>query len=131
MTESTDHDLGSKDPCRGSMRSRVMRLAIIWGIWTFIGLVFTLQSYFTSFRSEKPAPLIDSLYVQMTWSYLWALATPLVLCAATRLPIEQNNWILRSVLHVPLSIVLSVCLTAVGHVLLWLYWGWSLSRPFS
>ena len=108
-----------------------MRLALILGIWTFIGIVFTLQSYFTSFRSEKPTPLFDSLYVQMTWSYLWALATPLVLWAATRLPIERNNWIRSALLHVPLSIVLSAFLTALGHVVLWFYWGWSMGRPFS
>ncbi|MGI8733219.1 MAG: sensor histidine kinase [Pyrinomonadaceae bacterium] len=67
----------------------------------------------------------------MTWSYLWALATPLVLWAATRLPIERNNWMRSALLHVPLSIVLSVFLTALGHVVLWVYWGWSMGRPFS
>ena len=131
MTEKIDHDFVSKDAGGGLWRRRWMRLALILGIWTFIGIVFTLQSYFTSFRSEKPTPLFDSLYVQMTWSYLWALATPLVLWAATRLPIERNNWIRSALLHVPLSIVLSAFLTALGHVVLWFYWGWSMGRPFS
>jgi two-component system, LytTR family, sensor kinase len=131
MTEKTDHDFVSKDASGGLWRRRWMRLALIFGIWTFIGIVFTLQSYFTSFRSEKPTPLFDSLYVQMTWSYLWALATPLVLWAATRLPIERNNWMRSALLHVPLSIVLSAFLTALGHVVLWFYWGWSMGRPFS
>lgn len=131
MTEKIDHDFVSKDASGGLWRRRWMRLALIFGIWTFIGIVFTLQSYFTSFRSEKPTPLFDSLYVQMTWSYLWALATPLVLWAATRLPIERNNWIRSALLHVPLSIVLSAFLTALGHVVLWFYWGWSMGRPFS
>jgi len=131
MTEKIDQDLAENEVCGGVWRRRWLRLALIWGIWTFIGIVFTLQSYFTSFRSEKPTPLFDSLYVQMTWSYLWALATPLVLCAAARLPIERNNWMRSALLHVPFSIVLSVVLTAIGHVLLWFYWGWSLGRPFS
>lgn len=131
MTEKIDHDFVSKDASGGLWRRRWMRLALIFGIWTFIGIVFTLQSYFTSFRSEKPTPLFDSLYVQMTWSYLWALATPLVLWAATRLPIERNNWMRSALLHVPLSIVLSAFLTALGHVVLWFYWGWSMGRPFS
>lgn len=126
-----DRDLESNDAGSDLWRSRWKRLAIIWGIWTFIGIVFTLQSYFTSFRSERPAPFLDSLYVQMTWAYLWALATPFVLWAASRLPIERNNWIRSSLLHVPLSIVLSVFITALGHVALWFYWGWSMSRPFS
>jgi sensor histidine kinase YesM len=131
MTEKIDQELDDKDTGSRLWRSRWKRLALIWGIWTFIGIVFTLQSYFTSFRSEKPTPLLDSLYLQMTWSYLWALTTPLVLWAASRLPIERNNWMRSALLHAPLSIVLSVFVTAVGHVFMWLYWGWSLGRPFS
>lgn len=73
----------------------------------------------------------DSLYLQMTWSYLWALATPLVLWAASRLPIERNNWMRSSLLHVPISILLSVFLTASGHIVLWLYWGYPVGKPFS
>ena len=130
MTEEIEQGFESRHT--GNLwRSRWKRLALIWGIWTFIGIVFTLQNYFTSFRSEKPTPLFDSLYLQMTWAYLWALATPLVLWAATRLPIERNNWMRSALLHVPFSIVLSALITAVGHVVLWFYWGWSMGRPFS
>ena len=76
-------------------------------------------------------PFTDSLYLQMTWSYLWALATPLVLWAAARLPIERNNWIRSSLIHVPISILLSGFLTALGHIALWLYWGYPAGKPFS
>lgn len=108
-----------------------MRLALIWAIWTFIGVVFTLQGYFTSYRSEKPIPFVDSLYLQMTWSYLWALATPLVLWVATRLPIDRTNWVRPALLHVPISLLISMVVTAMGYVLAWLYWGWATGRPFS
>lgn len=131
MSENIDEELESMDAAIGLWRRRWIRLALIWGIWTFIGIVFTLQSYFTSFRSEKPAPLLDSLYVQMTWAYLWALATPLVLWASARLPIERNNWMRSALLHVPLSVLLSAFLTALGHIVLWFYWGWSMGRSLS
>lgn len=131
MSENIDEELESLDAAIGLWRRRWIRLALIWGIWTFIGIVFTLQSYFTSFRSEKPAPLLDSLYVQMTWAYLWALATPLVLWASARLPIERNNWMRSALLHVPLSVLLSAFLTALGHIVLWFYWGWSMGRSLS
>jgi signal transduction histidine kinase len=131
MTEEIDQDFENKDPASRVWRRRWLRLALIWGIWTFIGIVFTLQSYFTSYRSEKPVRLVDSLYLQMTWSYLWALATPLVLWAASRLPIERNNWVRSALLHAPLSILLSAFITALGHIALWFYWGWSMGRPFS
>jgi sensor histidine kinase YesM len=131
MIEEPFQDLESKGSRIKVRRRRWARLGLIWGIWTFIGIVFTLQGYFTSYRSERPMPFVDSLYLQMTWSYLWALATPLVLWASARLPIERNNWIRSSLLHVPISILLSVFLTAVGHICLWLYWGYRAGKPFS
>ncbi len=131
MTEEPFQNLESKGSRIKVRRRRWARLGLIWGIWTFIGLVFTLQGYFTSYRSERPMPFVDSLYLQMTWSYLWALATPLVLWASARLPIERNNWIRSSLLHVPISILLSVFLTALGNILLWLYWGYRAGKPFS
>jgi two-component system, LytTR family, sensor kinase len=131
MTEEALQDLESKGSQIKVRRRRWGRLGLIWGIWTFIGIVFTLQGYFTSYRSERPMAFTDSLYLQMTWSYLWALATPLVLWAADRLPIERNNWIRSSLLHAPISILLSVFLTALGHILLWLYWGYAAGKPFS
>src|ERR1043166_649985 len=130
MIGNTFPDLPSESSIRIRQR-RWVRLAAIWGIWTFIGLVFTLQGYFTSYRSGRPMLFTDSLYLQMTWSYLWALFTPLVLWASARLPIERNNWIRSSLLHIPISILLSVFLTAMGHILLWLYWGYRAGKPFS
>jgi signal transduction histidine kinase len=131
MTKDAFRDIESGGSNIKIRRRRWVRLGLIWGIWTFIGIVFTLQSYFTSYRSERPMPLTDSLYLQMTWSYLWALATPLVLWAAARLPIERNNWIRSSLLHVPISILLSVFLTALGHIAVWLYWGYPAGKPLS
>ncbi len=110
---------------------RWMRLVLIWGIWTFIGIVFTLQGYFTSYRSERPVPLFDSLYMQMSWAYLFALATPLILWAASRLPIERNNWIRSVLIHLPISIVLSVLVTGLGRVVIWLYLGRAVGRPLT
>ncbi len=131
MIEETDQDFASEALAIPWWQRRWMRVALVAVIWTFIGIVFTLQGYFSSYRSERPVAFTDSLFLQMTWSYLWALATPLVLFAAARLPIERTNWIRNSLIHVPLSIALSVIVTALGHVLNWLYWGWSMGRPFS
>ncbi|HYJ85180.1 MAG TPA: histidine kinase [Pyrinomonadaceae bacterium] len=131
MTEEIHHTSGNKRFTFSGSRGRWSRLAIIWGLWTLIGIVFTLQMYFTSYRSERPALLVDSLYLQMVWAYLWALATPLVLWAANKLPLERNNWIRNSLIHLPISILLSGIVTAVGHVMVWLYLSLPLGRPFS
>jgi two-component system, LytTR family, sensor kinase len=109
---------------------RWARLAIIWGIWTFIGLVFTAQFYFASYRSERPMPFADAVYMQMIWAYLFALATPLVLWMVGRIPMERENW-RKALLHIPISIVLGVLLTALGRVLIWLRWGWPYAKPLT
>ena len=131
MIENTNKEFEDEAQSTSMWRRRWTRVALIWGIWTFIGLVFTLQSYFTSYRSEQPMTLIDSAYLQFTWSYLWALATPLVLWAATKIPIERNNWLRSLLLHVPISLGLSMIVTAIGHIFVWLYWGRTMGRPFS
>jgi signal transduction histidine kinase len=112
-------------------RRRWVRVALILAVWTFIGLVFTLQGYFTSFRSERPIPFIDSLYMQMTWAYLFALATPLVLWAAAHMPLDRQNWLRNALLHLPISIVLAIALTALGRVVIWLKFSYPLGRPLT
>ena len=131
MTEEPFQDLSRKGTLVKVRRRRWARLGLIWGIWTFIGFVFAFQGYFTSYRSERPMPFTESLYIQMSWAYLFALATPLVLWAAARLPIERSNWIRSALLHIPISIVLSVALTAMGRVLIWLNFGYRMGKPLT
>ena len=106
-------------------------MALICAIWLFIGIVFTLQGYFTSYRSDRPVRFVDSFYLQMTWAIVWAVATPLVLYAAAKLPIERNNWIRSALLHIPLCLVLSVLVTALGRVLIWLNFGYRMGKPLT
>lgn len=131
MTEEAPQDFERRGSSIRIRRRRWARLGLIWGIWTFIGIVFTFQGYFTSYRSERPMLFTESLYIQMTWAYLFALATPLVLWAAARLPIERSNWIRSALLHIPISIVLSVVLTALGRVLIWLNFGYRMGKPLT
>lgn len=130
MTDNAFRELESRGSIKIRQR-RWVRLAAIWGIWTFIGIVFTLQGYFTSFRSERPMPFMESFYLQMTWSYVWALGTSLVLWAAARLPIERSNWIRSALLHIPISIVLSVVLTALARVIIWVVLGYRMGRQLT
>ena len=130
MTDNEFKDLESTGSIRIRQR-RWVRLAAIWGIWTFIGIVFTLQGYFTSYRSERPMAFTESLYLQMTWAYAYALGTPLVLWAAARLPIERSNWIRSALLHIPISIVFSVVLTALARVIIWLIFGYRMGRALT
>jgi len=131
MIEETNQDLENNILTTSSWRRRWIGVALICGIWIFIGVIFSLQGYFSSYRSERPMRFVDSLYLQMTWSIVWALATPLVLYAAAKLPIERNNWIRSTLLHIPLCLVLSVLVTALGRLLIWLNFGYRMGRPLT
>jgi two-component system, LytTR family, sensor kinase len=130
MIEETGQELTKRSPVSLWQR-RWARLAIIWGSWTFIGVVFTLQFYFASYRSERPMPFVDAVYMQMIWAYLFALATPLILWTVARMPLERENWVRTALLHIPISIVLGVLVTALGRVLIWLRWGWPYGKPLT
>lgn len=106
------------------------RAAIIFGVWTFIGLVFSLQWYFAAFRSDEPVQWSRALYVQMSWGYLWALATPFVLWLVRRFPIDRQNWLRNSLLHLLTSTLLIFILGVIGHILLYVNYGRALGRPY-
>lgn len=106
------------------------RAALIFGIWTLIGLVFSVQWYFAAFRSEQPVAWTRALYVQMSWGYLWALATPLVLWLVHRFPIDKQNWLRNSLTHLLTSTLLIFLIGIVGHIILYLNYGRSAGRPF-
>ena len=129
MIEETNQD--PENGQRSRWRRRWIGVALICGIWIVIGIIFTLQGYFTSYRSERPVRFVDSFYLQMTWAIVWAFATPLVLYAAAKLPIERNNWIRSTLLHIPLCLVLSVLVTALGRVLIWLNFGYRVGKPLT
>ena len=106
------------------------RLLIIWGVWTFIGLVFTSQFYFSMYRSEQSVLWSYATYLQMTWAYLWALVTPVVLYFAARFPLERQHWGRNLCLHIVAGLALSTFVTWCGHLLLYLNYGWRVGRPY-
>ncbi len=116
---------------RAWWQSRWARAGLVFGVWTVIGLIFSLQWYFAAFRSEQPVPWWRSLYVQMSWGYLWALLTPLVLWLVRRFPIEKHNWRRNLLAHLLASTLLSFAGGILSHVLLYLKYGLTIGRPYA
>src|SRR3954466_7161380 len=103
---------------------------IIFAIWSIIGLLFSAQWYFAAFRSEEPVPWLRALYVQMSWGYLWALATPLILWLVHRFPIDKERWARSSAMHLLTSTLLAFIAGIIGHIIIYLNYGRALSRPY-
>ncbi|MDT4897606.1 MAG: two-component system, LytTR family, sensor kinase [Acidobacteriota bacterium] len=107
-----------------------MRAVLIFGVWTVIGLVFSAQWYFAAFRSDQPVPWSRALYVQMSWGYLWALATPLVLWLIHRFPVDKQNWRRNVPTHLLTSTLLTFIVGITGHTFLYFVYGRPAGRPY-
>jgi sensor histidine kinase YesM len=106
------------------------RAALVFGVWTVIGLVFSAQWYFAAFRSDQPVEWSRALYVQMNWGYLWALATPLVLWLVRRFPIDKQNWLRNLLVHLLGSTLLIFITGIIGHIIVYVNYGRAAGRPY-
>jgi two-component system LytT family sensor kinase len=127
----TLHEVSSEAKGKEMWQKRWVRVGLIWGIWTFIGLLFASQWYFAAYRSERPVEWFMALYVQMTWCYLWALATPLILWLTRRFPVERQNWLRNLLVHVCASLLLSGLVCGAAQILIYLNYGRREGRPYS
>lgn len=111
-------------------RRPLVRLGLIWLCWSFIGLVFTSQLYFGALRSEQPMPWARAAFTQFTFSYLWALATPLVLSLSSRFQIERQNWRRHLLIHFLFSLILVFVISSAHQIIVYLNYGYTQGRPY-
>lgn len=91
---------------------------LIFLIWTLAGLFFTSQGYlFHTATSTAPFRIGEWLFREFAYSYLFALATPIIWALADRYPFDRSNWFRRLCLHLPASFVASMIVRGV-HALL-------------
>jgi sensor histidine kinase YesM len=98
----------------GVWKRRLIYLAAVALVWTAIGLFFTFQIYFAMIRSDRPIPFAESVAIQFSYAYIWALVTPVVLWLAGRYRLEQEHWRRSLLLHVLFS---TACVVLVGCLL--------------
>lgn len=95
----------------------LLRLAMIWGVWTIVALFFSTQVYIMYFSDNRPIPYAKSFFVQASACYLWALVTPLVLWLARNHPIDRNHWRKKVGVHVLISFLLVSALIVIHFVI--------------
>jgi signal transduction histidine kinase len=83
----------------GGRRDRLTRLALVWGVWTLVGLFFASQVYVYFARTEKAVGFWRSVAWQVLAAYVFAVSTPLVLRLARRFRIGRSNWRRRLCVH--------------------------------
>jgi len=98
---------------------RLVRLGIIWGMWTIAALFFSTQVFMMYYSERQPIPYARAFLVQGSACYVWALVTPLILWLARRFRIDRDKWLRKVVLHFVFSVALVSSLIAL-HFLLYM-----------
>jgi sensor histidine kinase YesM len=96
---------------------RLVRLGIIWGLWTIVALFFSTQIFMMYYSERQPIPYKRAFLVQGSACYLWALVTPLILWLARRFRIDRNQWLRKAALHFLFSLVLVTVLISLHYVI--------------
>jgi signal transduction histidine kinase len=73
--------------------------AVSFGSWIFIAFASALSMYELQRSLGKSTTLADVITIPLVQSLIYALLTPSVFSFAIRYPIQRQNWIRRSALH--------------------------------
>jgi sensor histidine kinase YesM len=94
---------------RRDLRHRALRWAIIFGAWTLVGLLMTSQDYVRQIRAGRNPDWQKMLFlVELPFAYLWALFTPLLFRLSQRFPIERGRLLRNTLVHISVSLLLSI-----------------------
>ena len=97
-----------------------------WGIafliWTAIGFFFTFQVYFSMIRSDRPVYLPETIAVQLSYSYIWALVTPLALWLVSHYRLEANHWRRNVLFHILFSTAFVIIVGCMLYAFNQVYW---------
>jgi len=107
-------DLGSMavDSAHMTARTGALRLRLIFGVATALGLFSAFQAYYyVSTFSPRPDPIGILLALNFNYWYSWAVLTPAILWLSRRCPLERG----RLWRHVPAHIA-GVFVATLAHV---------------
>jgi two-component system LytT family sensor kinase len=115
-----------------SLVERYWRVAcVVIGCWTFLALLFTPQTYLSNLRAPTPLTWGQAFGATTILFYVWAVLTPLVLWLGARFPIERPRVLRDSLMHLVLSVPVSLLhlwLLQTANALL-LAWSYSYRPP--
>src|SRR6185295_17977624 len=99
----------------GMRRHRIGML--IFGAATLVGLYFALQAV-TNPDVRPPLRWSQALGINLTFYYLWALTTPLVVVMARRFRFESGRWLISLAAHLGISMLATAVEIAIGEGIL-------------
>ena len=103
---------------QSAAKRRLKKCAAAFAGWTAVGLFFFTQSLMQKFATRETTPASHYLVSWLVGVYIWALLTPVILWLGRRFPYTKKNWLRRTVLHLPLSVVVALVQLIVESAIL-------------
>lgn len=79
--------------------SRTLAVLAVFLPWTLFGLYSGLQTHYRSALWGRPIGWGRSLFLEVTYTWIWCFATPLVLWLARRFPLLSRSWARNAGVH--------------------------------
>jgi signal transduction histidine kinase len=95
-------------------RSRRYATLVIAVAWTLFGVYSGLQTHYRSTLWGRPYGFWPSLRLEVLYTTIWALLTPLILFLARRFPLPSPNWFRNFLVHITAMFAF-----AAGTKLIW------------
>lgn len=115
------------------LQRRWVRAGLIVAAWTVLASFLTSQMYLAYSRRQVPIRWERIFFVELTYAYIWAALTPLILWLARRFPIERSKWVRSMLAHLGASLFVGFS-TRVLHDLMLFFavsdaeWQFSLTK---
>ncbi len=84
------------------------RWAKIWLLWTLFGLITAVQTHYRASMGDAPFTWWQSLGAEVSFAWIWAVLTPMVLALASRFPLHRPHWWRNIALHLTAAVALGI-----------------------
>ncbi|HWN99530.1 MAG TPA: histidine kinase [Blastocatellia bacterium] len=101
------------------LERRWVRVGVTIGLWTLFGLFLGSQMYLAYSRGETQVGWRRIFALELSYAYVWAALTPLVLFLAHRFPVVRERWLRNLLIQIFASVVIGFG-TRVFHDLMFI-----------
>ncbi|HZS47165.1 MAG TPA: histidine kinase [Blastocatellia bacterium] len=90
------------------MWSRWVRRILVFGVWIFVGLYFSVQVYLQQVYEKQSITLAQALFNGLVFWILWAIFSPVIIWLARNFRITREQWFDSLLFHIPTGVIFSI-----------------------
>ncbi|MBC7899635.1 MAG: histidine kinase [Saprospiraceae bacterium] len=101
-----------------AFKTKFLKWATIWGVWTLFGFFFASQFALQNQFSRNPVAFWQILLWQMVSGYVWFALSPLIIFLAQKFPFETGRWRISLPFHIVASVIVALFQQAIDAFVL-------------